>query len=68
MSGSEKIKANMNTGNKIFGKHIRPDSTMDRTFDVFVVQNNIVVTQKKRQRKIKKRAARADLFFANQKK
>ena len=23
MSGSEKIKANMNTGNKIFGKHIR---------------------------------------------
>ena len=23
MSGSERIKANMNTGNKIFGKHIR---------------------------------------------
>ena len=23
MSGSEKIKANMNTGNKIFGKHVR---------------------------------------------
>ena len=23
MSGSEKMKANMNTGNKIFGKHIR---------------------------------------------
>ena len=23
MSGREKIKANMNTGNKIFGKHIR---------------------------------------------
>ena len=23
MSGSEKIKAIMNTGNKIFGKHIR---------------------------------------------
>ena len=23
MSGSEKIKANMNTGNKIFGKHLR---------------------------------------------
>ena len=23
MSGSEKVKANMNTGNKIFGKHIR---------------------------------------------
>ena len=23
MSGSEKIKANMNTGKKIFGKHIR---------------------------------------------
>ena len=23
MSGSEKIKANMNTGNKIFGKYIR---------------------------------------------
>ena len=23
MSGSEKIKANMNTENKIFGKHVR---------------------------------------------
>ena len=23
MSGSEKMKANMNAGNKIFGKHIR---------------------------------------------
>ena len=23
MSGSEKIKANMNIGNKIFGKHMR---------------------------------------------
>ena len=23
MSGSEKIKANMNTGNKIFGKYVR---------------------------------------------
>ena len=31
MSGTERIKANMNTGNKIFGKHIRQ----------FVHKNNV---------------------------
>ena len=31
MSGTERIKANMNTGNKIFGKHIRQ----------FVDKNNV---------------------------
>ena len=35
MSGSEKIKANMNTGNKIFGKTTK--------FEVLVVQNGIIV-------------------------
>ena len=49
MSGSEKIKANMNTGNKIFGKHIRQFLlkllSVTRTFDVLVVQNGIIVVQ-----------------------
>ena len=49
MSGSEKIKANMNTGNKIFGKHIRQFLlkllSVTRTFDVLVVQNGIIVAQ-----------------------
>ena len=38
-----KIKANMNTGNKIFGKHIRQfphKNNVTRKFDVVVVQNN----------------------------
>ena len=48
------MKANMNTGNKILGKHIRQFVT--RTFDVLVVQNN-------GKGKIKKRAARANFFF-----
>ena len=48
MSGSEKIKANMNTGNKIFGNHIRQ----------FLLKNNV-----QRQRETKKRAASANLFF-----
>ena len=37
MSGSEKIKANMNTGNKIFGKHhteIPLQKWVTRTFEV----------------------------------
>ena len=37
MSGSEKIKANMNTGNKIFGKHhteIPPQICVTRKFEV----------------------------------
>ena len=49
MSGSEEIKANMNTGNKIFGKHIRQFLlkllSVTRTFDVLVVQNGIIVVQ-----------------------
>ena len=46
MSSSEKIKANMNTGSKIFGKHIRP---------VLVVQNGNVDMQnngKERQKSV----------------
>ena len=49
-----KIKANMNTGNKILGKHIRQNS-------VVVVQNN----GKGKTIKRAARAARANLRFAN---
>ena len=66
MSGSEKIKANMNTGNKIFGKHIRQFLlkllSVTRTFDVLVVQNGIIVVQnigKERQ----KRALHVQICF-----
>ena len=34
MSGSEKIKANMNTGNKIFGKHMRQFLHKNNEYDV----------------------------------
>ena len=41
--------ANMNTGNKIFGKHIRQflhkKKWVTRKFDVLVEQNGIVVVQ-----------------------
>ena len=61
MSGSEKIKANMNTGNKIFGK--------TRKFEVLVVQNGIIVVQNNGKERQEKRAACANLlFFANYKK
>ena len=48
MSSSEKIKANMNTGNKIFGKQIRQflhKKKCVKKFDILVVQNSIVVMQ-----------------------
>ena len=49
MSGSEKIKANMNTRNKIFGNHIRQfphkKYCVTTKFDVLVVQNVIIVVQ-----------------------
>ena len=49
MSSSETIKANMNTGNKIFGKHIRQflhkKKSVTRKVDVLVVQNGIEVVQ-----------------------
>ena len=45
MSGSEKIKANMNTGNKIFGKHMRQFLHKNNEYDVLVVQNGIVVVK-----------------------
>ena len=58
MSGSEKIKANMNTGNKILGK--------TRKFEVLVVQNGIIVVQNNGKERQKKRAACVNLlFFAN---
>ena len=52
VSGSEKIKVNMNTGKKIFGKHIRQ----------FLHKNNDSHA-KQRQGKTKKRAARPNLFL-----
>ena len=45
MSGSEKIKANMNTGNKIFVKHMRQFLHKNNEYDVLVVQNGIVVVK-----------------------
>ena len=39
--------------------------TWTRKFDVLVVQNSIVVVQNNGKGKTKKRAARANLFFAN---
>ena len=61
MSGSEKIKANMNTGNKIFGKTTK--------FEVLVVQNGIIVMQNNGKERQKKCAACANLLlFANYKK
>ena len=55
MSGSEKIKANINTGNKIFGK--------TRKFELLVVQNGVIVVQNNGQERQKKRAACANLLF-----
>ena len=46
-----KLKANMNT--------------VTRKFDVLVVQNSVVVVQNNGKGKTKKRAARANFFFAN---
>ena len=46
-----KLKANMNT--------------VTRKFDVLVVQNSVVVVQNNGKGKTKKRAARANLCFAN---
>ena len=39
MSGSDKIQVNMNTGNKIFGKHIRQFLPKNKK-RIVVVQNN----------------------------
>ena len=58
----------MNTGNKILGKHIRQflhKNSVTRKFDVLVVQNSVVVVQNNGKGKTKKRAARANLLFAN---
>ena len=66
MSGSEKIKANMNTGNKIFGKHVQQFLHENNEWscmksDILVVQNGIVVMQNKD----KERQKRANFSFAN---
>ena len=58
----------MNTGNKILGKHRRQflhKNCVTRKFDVLVVQNSVVVVQNNGKGKTKKRAARANLLFAN---
>ena len=54
--GSEKIKANMDTGNKIFVKHRRQDWRFSRT-------KGLCGGAKQRQRKSKKRAAREKFVF-----
>ena len=53
----------MNTGNKVLGKHVRQFLHITRKFDV--VQNSVVVVQNNGKGKTQKRAARANLFFAN---
>ena len=58
----------MNTGNKILGKHIQQflhKNNVIRKFDALVVQNSVVVVQNNGKGKTKKRAARANLLFAN---
>ena len=66
MSGNDKIQANMNTGNKIFGKHIGQLLHKIKK-GIVVVQNNGKERQKSHVqivlliRKIKKCAARANL-------
>ena len=65
-----KIKANMNTGNEILGRHIRQflhknSVRWTRKFDVLLVQNSVVVVQNNGKGKTEKRAARANLLFAN---
>ena len=57
MSGSEKTKANVNTGNKIFGKHIR------QFLREKIPPKRHCSRAKQRQRKTKGRAACANLFF-----
>ena len=59
-----KIEANIKTGNKILSKHIR-QFLHKMKFDVLVVQNSVVVVQNNGKGKTKKRATRANLFFAN---
>ena len=68
MAVTNKIKANMNTGNKILGKHIQQflnKNNVIRKFDALVVQNSVVVVQNNSREKTQKRAACANLFFAN---
>ena len=48
----------MNTRDKILGKHVT------RKLDILAVQNSVVVVQNNKG-KTKKRAARANFFFAN---
>ena len=57
----------MNTGNTILGKHIRQflHKSVTRKFDVLLVQNSVVVVQNNGKGKTEKRAARANLLFAN---
>ena len=68
MAVRNKIKANMNTGHKILGKHIQQflhKNNVIRKFDALVVQNSVVVVQNNSREKTQKRAACANLFFAN---
>ena len=48
---------------KNMGKHVRQFLYITRKFDV--VQNSVVVVQNNGKGKTQKRAARANLFFAN---
>ena len=68
MSGSEKIKANMNTGNKIFGKHIGQflhKKCVTRKFEVLVVQNSVVPVKNNCKERQKRVLHVQICFFAN---
>ena len=67
-----KINVNMNTGNKILGKHIRRFlhknkiiNKKNKSFTFLVIQNNVEVVNDNGKGKTKKRAARPNLVFAN---
>ena len=66
MSGSEKVIAIMNTGNKIFG-NTYDNSSIKIMCNQYVLRFSRTIRhcsrEKQRQRKTKNRAARANLFF-----
>ena len=68
MSGSEKIKATMNTGNKIFGNHIGQflhQKCVTRKFEVLVVQNSVVPVKNNGKERQKRVLHVQICFFAN---
>ena len=68
VSGREKIKANMNTGNEIFGKHKRQflhKNNVTRKFDILVIQKGIAVMQNNGKERQESMLHVQICFFAN---